>query len=49
MNMEEQSELIEIERTLITVDAGWLKAAREAATPEVAAMIDNAIVNGMNE
>ncbi|MBK9316910.1 MAG: hypothetical protein IPM55_22090 [Acidobacteria bacterium] len=45
--MEEQPELLEIELTLITVDAGWLAQARDAATPEVAAMIDNAIQNGM--
>jgi hypothetical protein len=44
--MEEQPELIEIERTLIMVDAGWLDQARSEATPEVAAMIDNAIQNG---
>ena len=47
VTMEEQPELLEIELTLITVDAGWLAQARENATPEVAAMIDNAIQNGM--
>lgn len=37
---------MDTEPRLITVDAGWLDAAREEATAEVAAMIDNAIQNG---